>query len=53
MAVTTLADFDPETVDMLTLVLVGNSQSRAFARAGRTHLFTPRGYAKKREEKAS
>ena len=40
--------FDPETVDMLTIVLVGSSQSRQFTRGdGRTHAFTPRGYAAK------
>ncbi|MBP5858178.1 precorrin-3B C(17)-methyltransferase [Marivibrio halodurans] len=46
----TLSDFDPETVDMLTLVLIGNSQSRAFDQAGTPRLFTPRGYARKRGE---
>lgn len=45
---TTLAAFDPETVDMLTLVVVGNSDSKAFDQAGRPRLFTPRGYAGKR-----
>lgn len=48
VAVTTLDKFDPETVDMLTLVLIGNSQSRAFDQAGTPRLFTPRGYAAKR-----
>ncbi len=43
-----LSAFDPETVDMLTIVLVGSSQSRQFTRGdGRTHAFTPRGYAAK------
>ncbi|MGE4248673.1 MAG: precorrin-3B C(17)-methyltransferase [Parvibaculaceae bacterium] len=47
--VVTLADFDPEVVDMLTLVMVGSSQSKSFARGdGRTYAYTPRGYAKKR-----
>jgi cobalt-precorrin 5A hydrolase/precorrin-3B C17-methyltransferase len=46
---TTLAAFDPETVDMLTIVLVGSSISRTFARGdGSTLAYTPRGYAKKR-----
>jgi cobalt-precorrin 5A hydrolase/precorrin-3B C17-methyltransferase len=45
-----LADFDPEVVDMLTIVIVGASQSRAFKRGdGRTYAYTPRGYAAKRE----
>jgi cobalt-precorrin 5A hydrolase/precorrin-3B C17-methyltransferase len=48
ITVTTLADFDPTTVDMLTIVLIGASTSRAFNRGdGRTVAYTPRGYAKK------
>jgi cobalt-precorrin 5A hydrolase/precorrin-3B C17-methyltransferase len=44
-----LSDFDPETVDMLTLVLVGSSQSKSFKRGdGRSYAYTPRGYSKKR-----
>ncbi len=44
------ADFNPDDVDMLTLVMVGSSQSKCFARGdGRTYAYTPRGYAKKRE----
>lgn len=43
-------DFKPDEVDMLTLVMVGASQSRAFTRGdGLTCAYTPRGYAKKRE----
>jgi cobalt-precorrin 5A hydrolase/precorrin-3B C17-methyltransferase len=43
-------DFNPDDVDMLTLVMVGSSQSRSFARGdGKTYAYTPRGYAKKRE----
>ena len=35
---------------MLTLVMVGSSQSKSFTRGdGRTYAYTPRGYAKKRE----
>lgn len=46
--VTTLADFDPAAIDMLTIVLFGASTSRAFTRgSGHTVTFTPRGYAKK------
>jgi cobalt-precorrin 5A hydrolase/precorrin-3B C17-methyltransferase len=45
-----LGEFDPNTVDMLTIVIVGSSQSRAFKRGdGRTYVYTPRGYAAKRE----
>ncbi len=44
------ADFDPDDVDMLTLVIVGSSQSRSVRRGdGKTYAYTPRGYAKKRE----
>jgi cobalt-precorrin 5A hydrolase / precorrin-3B C17-methyltransferase len=44
------ADFNPEEVDMLTLVMVGSSQSKSFMRGdGKTYAYTPRGYARKRE----
>jgi cobalt-precorrin 5A hydrolase / precorrin-3B C17-methyltransferase len=46
------ADFNPDDVDMLTLVMVGSSQSRAFKRGdGQTYAYTPRGYAKKMDLK--
>ena len=38
--VTTLAEFDPEDVDMFTVILIGNSQS--YINGGR--IITPRGY---------
>ena len=45
-----LAGIDAAAVDMLTLVMVGSSQSRAYRRGdGRTYAYTPRGYARKRE----
>ena len=48
VTVTTLAEFDPETIDMLSIVLIGASTSKAFTRGdGRTVAFTPRGYEKK------
>ena len=43
--VTTLAGFDAEAVDMLTVIVVGNSQTRRLEQGGRTWLYTPRGYA--------
>ena len=44
------ADFNPDEVDMLTLVMVGSSQSKSFVRGdGRTYAYTPRGYARKRD----
>ncbi|HVY52534.1 MAG TPA: precorrin-3B C(17)-methyltransferase [Devosia sp.] len=46
--VTTLAAFDPDAVDMLTIVLIGASSSRIIRRGdGRLKAFTPRGYEKK------
>jgi cobalt-precorrin 5A hydrolase / precorrin-3B C17-methyltransferase len=43
-------DFNPDEVDMLTLVMVGSSQSKSFMRGdGKTYAYTPRGYAKKRD----
>lgn len=45
LEVTTLKAVDPETIDMRTLVLVGSSRTRAFARAdGRLWVYTPRRY---------
>ena len=42
-----LADLDVDEVDMLTVVLVGSSQSRLVARGEGPRMFTPRGYARK------
>ena len=44
VTITTLKDFDTETVDMLTLVMFGNSQTKV-TKGGR--VYTPRGYEKK------
>ena len=44
---TTLGAFDPEDVDMFTVIIIGNSQSYITAR----HFITPRGYY--RQEQAS
>jgi cobalt-precorrin 5A hydrolase/precorrin-3B C17-methyltransferase len=42
--------FRAEDVDMLTLVMVGSSQSKTITRGdGQTYAYTPRGYAKKME----
>lgn len=40
VTITTLTDFDPEQVDMFTVILIGNSQTYQFD----NHLITPRGY---------
>jgi cobalt-precorrin 5A hydrolase/precorrin-3B C17-methyltransferase len=46
---TTLGDLDPAAVDMLTVVIVGSTQSRRIARGdGGAWIYTPRGYAAKR-----
>ena len=43
-----LSSFDPNSVDMLTVVLIGSTASRAFKRgSGKIVAFTPRGYAGK------
>jgi cobalt-precorrin 5A hydrolase/precorrin-3B C17-methyltransferase len=45
-------NFNPDDVDMLTLVMVGSSQSKSFSRGdGKSYAYTPRGYAKKRDVK--
>ena len=44
---TTLEALNVDDVDMLTLVLVGNSESRITRRGSAEWLYTPRGYAKK------
>lgn len=50
--VVTLEDFAPLEIDMLTIVLIGSTQSKAFKRGdGQTVTFTPRGYAKKANAK--
>ncbi len=49
VTVTTLAGFDPEIVDMLTLVVVGASTTRALALSdGSQWVYTPRGYHRKK-----
>lgn len=39
--VTTIAEFNPEEIDMFTVILIGNSQSYLY---DATHFITPRGY---------
>jgi len=49
--VVTLAEFNPEEIDMLTIVLFGSSQSKSIARgSGEIVAYTPRGYAKKAQK---
>ncbi len=47
MTVVTLQDLHVDMVDMLTLVLVGSSATRAIRRGARDWVYTPRGYEKK------
>jgi cobalt-precorrin 5A hydrolase/precorrin-3B C17-methyltransferase len=42
-----LADLDADKVDMLTMVVVGSSETRTFTAGQRTWTYTPRGYGKK------
>ncbi|MCC2112839.1 MAG: precorrin-3B C(17)-methyltransferase, partial [Hyphomicrobiales bacterium] len=50
----TLHTLAVDEVDMLTVVLVGSSNSRAFRRGdGTTCIYTPRGYAAKHEKAPS
>ncbi|WP_020178699.1 precorrin-3B C(17)-methyltransferase [Methylopila sp. M107] len=45
LSVTTLGELDPAVVDMRTLILIGSSKTRVFARAdGRSWMYTPRVY---------
>ena len=48
-----LDDVTSDQVDMLTVVLVGSSQSRRVRVGGRDRVFTPRGYAAKHQAAAS
>ncbi len=49
IVVTDLASIVPEQVDMLTLVMVGASDSRRLDLADRPRIWTPRGYAAKEQ----
>ncbi|WP_020386501.1 precorrin-2 C(20)-methyltransferase [Kribbella catacumbae] len=44
ITVTTLAELDPDQVDMRCLLLIGSSQTQTMARAGGELVFTPRRY---------
>lgn len=48
VAVVRLADVDPARIDMMTVLLVGSSNTRTFALGGSTRVYTPRGYAVRR-----
>ncbi|MBP8793906.1 MAG: precorrin-8X methylmutase, partial [Lutibacter sp.] len=44
--ITTLGEFNPEDVDMFSLVMIGNSQTYQF----KNHLITPRGYLNRKPQ---
>ncbi|MEM8744722.1 MAG: precorrin-3B C(17)-methyltransferase [Pseudomonadota bacterium] len=44
VTVTTLEDIDPQSVDMMSVVLVGATQTRRAGVADRPRVYTPRGY---------
>ena len=44
-----LADLDADKVDMLTMVVVGSSETRTFTAGQHVWTYTPRGYGKKME----
>ncbi|MFC4943754.1 precorrin-2 C(20)-methyltransferase [Pseudonocardia sp. GCM10023141] len=44
ITVTTLAELDPEQVDMRTLLIIGSSTTRVVQRGGQATVFTPRHY---------
>lgn len=48
MTHTTLAELKVDDVDMMSVVLVGASQTRRYRRLGADAVYTPRGYARKR-----
>ena len=49
-----ISEFDAEQVDMLSIVVVGASTTQSFQTGdGKTHVFTPRGYAAKRTAEAA
>ena len=52
VSVTTLAELDPAQIDMLTVLLIGASTSRAIPRTdGGQWVYTPRGYAAKHTDR--
>ncbi len=44
ITITTLSEMDVESVDMLTIVIIGNNQSRIISSGDGTRVYTPRGY---------
>jgi cobalt-precorrin 5A hydrolase / precorrin-3B C17-methyltransferase len=53
VTVTTLADFQPDTVDMLTIVIFGGADTKTIQRGVNRWTYTPRGYAKRKITKGT
>ncbi|MHA1524826.1 MAG: SAM-dependent methyltransferase, partial [Alphaproteobacteria bacterium] len=50
----TLQELTPDRVDMLTLVIIGSSETRKIeSGSGRSYVYTPRGYRSKAQENAA
>jgi cobalt-precorrin 5A hydrolase/precorrin-3B C17-methyltransferase len=47
-----LSDFDPDTIDMLTLVMIGGNETRAIESGDGRRVYTPRGYGAQARQKA-
>ena len=47
-----LSDFDPDMIDMLTLVMIGGNQTRAIESGDGRRVYTPRGYGAQAKQKA-
>jgi len=48
-----LGELDVDEIDMLTVVLIGSSQSRLWQSGEGPRMYTPRGYAKKMQPKVA
>ena len=44
-----LGELDGDSIDMLSVLIFGNSETRHGAGAGRAYAYTPRGYGRKNE----
>jgi cobalt-precorrin 5A hydrolase/precorrin-3B C17-methyltransferase len=53
VTITTLANFEPDTVDMLTIVIIGGADTKTIQRGVNRWTYTPRGYAKKKPTKGT
>jgi cobalt-precorrin 5A hydrolase/precorrin-3B C17-methyltransferase len=53
ITVTALAELDQDAIDMMTLLIIGSSQSRRLTVGGRERVYTPRGYRGKSNSEAA